>query len=164
MADGAPVRAEVEWSAAGPRVRLPDFEGVPNTSLMHPEEPPYRYSLQLAGDANPLYVLHDMRQTELRWPTYEVDVADAAGDGASVRAPIVGRVAKVFVQGRRHRGQGRPHRRGRGHEDGARAARPARRHGGERGRQGGRAGGAGRGGGGAERVGKRGTSRSDAKA
>jgi len=98
MADGAPVRAEVEWSGAGPRVRLPDFEGVPCTSLMHPEEPPYRYSLQLAGDANPLYVLHDMRQTELRWPTYELDVADAAGDGASVRAPIVGRVAKLFVQ------------------------------------------------------------------
>jgi 3-methylcrotonyl-CoA carboxylase alpha subunit len=39
-----------------------------------------------------------MRQTELRWPTYELDVADAAGDGASVRAPIVGRIAKVFVK------------------------------------------------------------------
>jgi 3-methylcrotonyl-CoA carboxylase alpha subunit len=98
MADGAAVKAEVEWSAAGPRVRLPGFEGVPYTSLMHPEEPPYRYSLQLAGDANPLYVLHDMRQTELRWPAYELDVADAAGDGASVRAPIIGRVAKLFVQ------------------------------------------------------------------
>jgi 3-methylcrotonyl-CoA carboxylase alpha subunit len=39
-----------------------------------------------------------MRQTELCWPTYEVDAADEAGDGASVRAPIVGRVAKVFVK------------------------------------------------------------------
>jgi 3-methylcrotonyl-CoA carboxylase alpha subunit len=43
-------------------------------------------------------VLHDMRQTELRWPTYEVDAAGAAGDGTGVRAPIVGRVAKLFVQ------------------------------------------------------------------
>jgi 3-methylcrotonyl-CoA carboxylase alpha subunit len=98
LADGVPTKAEVEWGAAGPRVRLPDFEGVPYTSLMHPEEPPYRYSMQLAGDSNPLYVLHDMRQTELRWPTYEVDAADAAGDGASIRAPIIGRVAKVFVR------------------------------------------------------------------
>ncbi len=98
LADGVPTTAEVEWGVAGPRVRLPDFEGVPYTSAMHPEEPPYRYAMHLAGDANPLYVLHDMRQTELRWPTYEVDSADAAGDGASIRAPIVGRIAKVFVR------------------------------------------------------------------
>ena len=55
-------------------------------------------TLQLAGDSNPLYVLHDMRQTELAWPTYEADALDAAGDGSSIRAPIVGRVARVFVK------------------------------------------------------------------
>jgi 3-methylcrotonyl-CoA carboxylase alpha subunit len=98
LADGVPTGAEVEWGAAGPRVRLPEFEGVPYTSVMHPQEPPYRYSMHFAGDSNPLYVLHDMRQTELRRPTYELDATDEAGDGASVRAPIVGRVAKVFVK------------------------------------------------------------------
>jgi 3-methylcrotonyl-CoA carboxylase alpha subunit len=98
LADGVPTRAEVAWGAGGPHVRLPDFEGVPYTSVMHPEEPPYRYSMHVAGDANPLYVLHDMRQTELAWPAYEADAADTAGDGASIRAPIVGRVAKVFVK------------------------------------------------------------------
>jgi 3-methylcrotonyl-CoA carboxylase alpha subunit len=54
-------------------------------------------SFELAGDTNPLYVLHDMRQTELRWPVYAADAADAAGNGASIRAPIVGRVAKLLV-------------------------------------------------------------------
>jgi 3-methylcrotonyl-CoA carboxylase alpha subunit len=98
LADGVPTRAEVAWGAGGPSVRLPDFEGVPYTSGMHPEEPPYRYSMHVAGDANPLYVLHDMRQTELAWPAYEADAADAAGDGATIRAPIVGRVARVFVK------------------------------------------------------------------
>jgi 3-methylcrotonyl-CoA carboxylase alpha subunit len=43
-------------------------------------------------------VLHDMRQTELRWPTFESDGDTETGDGTSIRAPIVGRVAKVFVK------------------------------------------------------------------
>ncbi len=86
LADGAPTPVQVDWSAAGPRVRLAGSEG-----------PPYPGVMQLTGNSNPLYVLHDMHQTELRWPTYEVDAADDAGDGASVRAPIIGRVAKVFV-------------------------------------------------------------------
>jgi len=98
LADGVPTKAEVAWGTVGPRVRLPDLGGVPYASFMHPPEPTYRYSMHLAGDANPLYVLHDMRQTELRWPTYEVDAADVAGDGASIRAPIVGRVARLLVQ------------------------------------------------------------------
>ena len=98
LADGVPTKAKVEWSAAGPRVSLPELEGAACGSVVHPEEPPYRYGMHLAGDSNPLYVLHDMRQTELTWPTYEADAADAAGDGASIRATIVGRVAKVFVQ------------------------------------------------------------------
>ena len=49
-------------------------------------------------DGNPLYVLHEMRQTELAWPAYEADAIDDAGDGDSIRAPIIGRVAKVFVK------------------------------------------------------------------
>jgi 3-methylcrotonyl-CoA carboxylase alpha subunit len=88
LADGVPTRVEVAWGAAGPNVRLPDLE---------PPYPPVA-ALQMAGEGDPLYVLHDMRQTELRWPTYEADAIDDAGDGASIRAPIIGRVAKVFVK------------------------------------------------------------------
>jgi 3-methylcrotonyl-CoA carboxylase alpha subunit len=89
LADGAPTQVEVEWGAEGPRVRLPGSDGPPD---------PHGAAFELAGGGNPLYVLHDMRQTELGWPTYEADALEAAGDGASIRAPIVGRVAKLFVK------------------------------------------------------------------
>ena len=52
----------------------------------------------MVGEGNPLYVLHDMRQTELAWPTYEAGQGGEEGDGSSIRAPIVGRIAKVFVK------------------------------------------------------------------
>jgi 3-methylcrotonyl-CoA carboxylase alpha subunit len=97
LADGSPTKVEVAWGRGEPSVRLPDLEGAHPTSGMHPEEPPDQHGMHFAGDTNPLYVLHDLRQTELRWPTYETDGTGEAGDGRSIRAPIVGRVAKVFV-------------------------------------------------------------------
>ena len=48
--------------------------------------------------ADRLYVLYDMQQIELRWPTYDAGAVEDDGDGSSVRAPIIGRVAKVFVR------------------------------------------------------------------
>jgi 3-methylcrotonyl-CoA carboxylase alpha subunit len=89
LVDGRSTRVDVAWGSTGPAVTVPGD---------HPAPPWPRRSISVVGDGNPLYVLHDMRQTELRWPTYEVDAADAAGDGRSVRAPIVGRVARVFVK------------------------------------------------------------------
>ena len=88
LADGVPTGVEVDWGPEGPRARLPGSDAAP--------APPVPF--QVAGDGSPFYVLHDMRQTELAWPTYEADAIDAAGDGASIRAPIVGRVARVFVK------------------------------------------------------------------
>jgi 3-methylcrotonyl-CoA carboxylase alpha subunit len=88
LADGAPTEVEVEWgSPLGLRVRLPGSDGPPYTSIVG-----------VAGDSSPLYVLHGLRQTELRWPTFESDADAGAGDGASIRAPIIGRVAKVLVE------------------------------------------------------------------
>ena len=51
----------------------------------------------MVADGHPVYVLCDMRQTVLDWPTFDVGAADEDGDGSAVRAPIIGRVAKVFV-------------------------------------------------------------------
>ena len=45
-----------------------------------------------------LYVLYNMQQIELRWPTFDASSVEEDGDGSSVRAPIIGRVAKVFVR------------------------------------------------------------------
>jgi len=89
LADGRAMTVDVAWGATGPAVTVPGD---------HPEPPWPRRSIRVVGESNPLYVLHDMRQTELRRPTYEADAADEAGDGASVRAPIIGRVVKVLVK------------------------------------------------------------------
>jgi 3-methylcrotonyl-CoA carboxylase alpha subunit len=87
LADGVPTEVEVEWGGPlGARVRLPGSDG-----------PPYHSIAGMAGDGRLLYVLHGLRQTELRWPVYEAEAADGAGNGGSIRAPIVGRVAKLFV-------------------------------------------------------------------
>jgi 3-methylcrotonyl-CoA carboxylase alpha subunit len=51
----------------------------------------------VVADSRPVYVLCDMRQTVLDWPTFDAGAADEAGDGSAVRAPIIGRVAKIFV-------------------------------------------------------------------
>jgi 3-methylcrotonyl-CoA carboxylase alpha subunit len=89
LVDGAPLEVEVGWNAMGPVVHLPGADGPPYPAGSTP---------QLAGDGNRLHVLYGMHQTELRWPTYEADAIDAVGDGAAIRAPIIGRVAKVFVK------------------------------------------------------------------
>ena len=44
------------------------------------------------------YVLYDMQQIELGWPTFDAAASEDEGDGSSIRAPIIGRVAKVFVR------------------------------------------------------------------
>jgi 3-methylcrotonyl-CoA carboxylase alpha subunit len=89
LVDGAPTKVAVSWGAAGPTV------SVVGTEARAAAEP---RSLRVIGDANPLYVICDMAQAELRWPTFEGGAIDAAGDGGSIRAPIIGRVAKVFVK------------------------------------------------------------------
>ena len=37
-------------------------------------------------------------RSELAWPTFDASAVEDNGDGSSVRAPIIGRVAKVFVK------------------------------------------------------------------
>jgi 3-methylcrotonyl-CoA carboxylase alpha subunit len=89
LADNVATSVAVTWDADGPAAAL-----VGNSAA-----PPWeRRSIRVLGESNPLYVLHDMRQTELRWPTFDAGAVEEAGDGSSIRAPIIGRVAKVFVK------------------------------------------------------------------
>lgn len=88
LVDGVPTRMEVEWGSAGPRVSVPG-EMYPNGS-----EP---RNLRVVGSGNPVYVLADMRQIELAWPTFDASTMDEGSNGSSIRAPIIGRVAKLFV-------------------------------------------------------------------
>jgi 3-methylcrotonyl-CoA carboxylase alpha subunit len=114
LADQVPTVVEVVWGPAGPSVHLPESDGPaahshPNAIKMvwGPREPSVRlpgpdgvdatWFRLTCNSAPPYYVLHGMRQTELDWPSWEADALDAAGDGSSIRAPIVGRVARVLV-------------------------------------------------------------------
>src|SRR5262249_31890725 len=86
MADGAATPVEVTWTPDGPTVTVANATSAGSRGM------------RVVGAGNPLYVLFDMHQVELSWPTFEAGAIEDNGDGSSVRAPIVGRVAKVFVK------------------------------------------------------------------
>jgi 3-methylcrotonyl-CoA carboxylase alpha subunit len=45
-----------------------------------------------------IYVIDDLVQAEFEWPTYDTSAIDDGADGAVIRAPINGRVAKLHVR------------------------------------------------------------------
>jgi 3-methylcrotonyl-CoA carboxylase alpha subunit len=89
LVDGVSTPVEVEWTPDGPNIAV---------LWKHPPPPAVApRALHVVGEGRPIYVICDMRQTVLDWPVFDVGTADEAGDGNAVRAPIIGRVAKVFV-------------------------------------------------------------------
>jgi 3-methylcrotonyl-CoA carboxylase alpha subunit len=42
-------------------------------------------------------VLHDMRQTEVAWPAFDLEAVEEDNGGTRIRAPINGRLVKVFA-------------------------------------------------------------------
>jgi 3-methylcrotonyl-CoA carboxylase alpha subunit len=90
LVDGLATKVEITWTADGPAVSVP---GEPQRASAEP--PPL---VTAVGDRHPVYVLSKMRQVVLDWPSYAVAAGEEAGDGSAVRAPIIGRLAKVFVR------------------------------------------------------------------
>jgi len=88
LVDGTPTDVHVVWGPGGPRASVP---GDKTTTAPEPR------GLRVVGNGNPVYVLSDMRQIELAWPTFDAGAMDEGSNGSSIRAPIIGRVAKVFV-------------------------------------------------------------------
>ena len=90
LVDGLATKVEVAWTADGPAVTV---LGEPPLASAGP--PP---AVTTVGDSHPVYVLSNMRQVVLDWPSYAVGAGDQARDGSAVNAPIIGRLAKVFVR------------------------------------------------------------------
>ena len=88
LVDGVAKAFEVEWGRGGPRV----------VGGGDAEAPAAIARTLVVGDGNPIYVLNGMRQAILCWPTFDAPAAGAGSDDMSVRAPIIGRVAKLFVR------------------------------------------------------------------
>ena len=89
LADGVAIPVEVAWKPDGPSVAVKDAPSADASGIRR---------ISVAGDGHPLYVLYDMQQIALSWPTFDASGIEDNGDGSSVRAPIIGRVAKVFVK------------------------------------------------------------------
>jgi 3-methylcrotonyl-CoA carboxylase alpha subunit len=89
LVDGVATQVEVAWTPDGPNIAV---------LWKHPPPPAGApRALHVIGEGRPVYVICDMRQTVLDWPTFDASAMDEAGNGSAVRAPIIGRVAKVFV-------------------------------------------------------------------
>jgi 3-methylcrotonyl-CoA carboxylase alpha subunit len=89
LVDGVATELDVRWNELGPDVALVGHDAAAAPEL---------HTLHTVRDADGLYVLYNMQQVELRWPTYDASSVEEEGDAASVRAPIIGRVAKLFVK------------------------------------------------------------------
>jgi 3-methylcrotonyl-CoA carboxylase alpha subunit len=80
--DGEPAKVDVQWNADGARV-----EGAPA---------PAPVAIYEAGPARIIAVAGGT-QVVLAKPVYDPSAVEEAGDGATVRAPINGKLARVFV-------------------------------------------------------------------
>jgi 3-methylcrotonyl-CoA carboxylase alpha subunit len=88
VVDGRPTPVEIDWLPGGPSARVIGDHPQPATPLS---------SLRVVGEASPVYVLFNRRQIEVRWPVFEADRGDE-GDESVLRAPITGRIVKLFVR------------------------------------------------------------------
>jgi 3-methylcrotonyl-CoA carboxylase alpha subunit len=88
VVNGEPRMISATWAAEG---------GAPHVSLAGDAatiaEPPDG-CIDVPGG---LYALFEGEQVEVRWPTYDADDIDDGHAGDAVRAPINGKVARVFV-------------------------------------------------------------------
>ncbi len=88
LADEKPVKVAVEWRGDGAHAML-------NGEAFAEKD---QEGITIVGEADTVFVLSAMRQTKVAWPRFEIGGDEDAGDGSSVRAPIIGRVAKIFVK------------------------------------------------------------------
>ena len=88
VADEKPVKVAITWQSGGA------IATVGSTTVSEAE----LAGASVVGEADPVYLIRNMRQTKVSWPVFDISMADDAGDGSSVRAPIIGKVAKIFVK------------------------------------------------------------------
>ena len=99
VVDGRPMPVEIDWLPGGPSARVIGDHPPPSATPLA--------SLRVVGEASPVYVLFNRRQIELRWPAFEADRGQEGDeDESTIRAPITGRIVKLFVRGGDHVAKG----------------------------------------------------------
>ena len=89
VVNGEPRTIKATWSTEG---------GAPHVAIADDAAtiaPPPDACIDVPGG---LYALFDGEQVEVRWPTYDADDIDDGQAGDAVRAPINGKVARIFVK------------------------------------------------------------------
>ena len=89
VVEGQKTSVEVLWNGNSPSVLLPGEPGPIQCNAIN---------AKAIEDGQRVFVLHNLRQTEVAWPVYDVGAADESDGTGNVRAPINGRVVKVFVE------------------------------------------------------------------
>ena len=89
LVNGDAVEAQIAWSADGAITTLPSGEA-------HLVAPPTWY-FEHRPEPGRLLVVVDGVQTALASPTYDASAVDDGHDGSAIRAPINGKVARIFV-------------------------------------------------------------------
>ena len=90
MVDGAAVEAQIAWSADGAMTTLPGAEAASVAA------PPTWY-FEHRPEPGRLLVVVDGVQTAIASPGYDASAVDDGHDGSAIRAPINGKVARIFV-------------------------------------------------------------------
>jgi 3-methylcrotonyl-CoA carboxylase alpha subunit len=87
LVDGAETPVELAWNTGKLKVRVGEVQADSSNRL----------PMRIIGDDVRVFVVHDMRHTEIAWPVRESSAVVESAGGSTLRAPINGRVAKVFV-------------------------------------------------------------------
>ena len=85
--DGEPHSFEVEWWSGGSRL----------TDRSRLAEDALTAVAHTAEDAQRIFAIQDLVAIEVAWPTYDATAADDGHAGDVIRAPINGKVARIFV-------------------------------------------------------------------
>jgi 3-methylcrotonyl-CoA carboxylase alpha subunit len=87
VVEGAKTTVEASWGEDGLSIAMPGQAAV---------APQGR--LATVADGDRVFVLHDLRHTEVSWPVHDALAAEEHSNGGTLRAPINGRIVKVFVE------------------------------------------------------------------
>ncbi len=94
LIDGTPQIAELTWRAAepGPAVTLGDTR-VSGAAIEQD-----RGVTRIAGDKDRCFVWADLVHTEIARPVYDASAVDDGTAGDAIRAPINGKISRIFIQ------------------------------------------------------------------
>jgi 3-methylcrotonyl-CoA carboxylase alpha subunit len=95
--DNEPITVKVRWDGGPQGGPSHPVVSHPNVAGIDIDEDEFEQRSIRVGLDGTIYGFERGRQIVICWPTYDPSAIEDTGDGTSIRAPINGRVAKIFV-------------------------------------------------------------------